>query len=148
MNNIIKISKTIELDYGHTLPNHYSFCSQIHGHRAKVIATVEGNICTESSNSSQGMVLDFSFLKKIMMDKIHLVLDHGFAVWKDDKEDLEYIKNRNKKYLVTDLPPTAEYLAKWAFEQLEPEIPTNLRLVSLDWYETPSSVAVYSNPNL
>lgn len=139
------ISKEIQLDYGHTLPNHYSFCNQVHGHRARVIAYVEGPLITNTGDSSEGMVLDFSILKQLMMSEIHAVLDHGFAVWKDDKEDLEFIVKRNKKYLITDSPPTAEFLAKWAYLQLLSKLPKDISLMGVEWYETPNSKAVYSS---
>lgn len=138
------ISRSIELDYGHTLPNHYSFCNQIHGHRAKVVSYVQGEVDNQINNSSQGMVLDFKILKQLMMSEIHDVLDHGFAVWIDDEDDLKFIVKRNKKYLLTGEPPTAEYLAKWGFNQLYSKLPKEIILQSLEWYETPTSVAKYS----
>jgi len=142
--NITNVTKRIELDYGHTLPNHYSFCNQIHGHRGVIEATVQGDIVAMHGSSSQGMVLDFSILKQLLMTKVHAKLDHGFAVWKEDIADLEYIKTRNTKYIVTEEPPTAEYLAKWAYEQIEMDIiHYNLKLVRIRWYETPSSWADY-----
>ena len=137
------ISKTIELDYGHTLPNHHSFCSEMHGHRAKVVAYVSGFIDRSEEASSEGMVLDFSFLKKVMMEQIHAVLDHGFAVWQHDGEDLEFILKRNKKVLVTEMPPTAECLAEWAYKQIVSEIPGQLHLDKVEWWETPNSCAQY-----
>lgn len=140
----LRVSKGIELDYGHTLPNHSSFCSQLHGHRAKVIATVSGAVCTTDGDSSQGMVLDFKFLKEIMTLYIHDVLDHGFAVWKESLDDVAFIVRRNKKYLLTDEPPTAEYLAKWAYAQIVDKIPIGMTLEKLVWYETPSSAAIYT----
>ena len=138
------ISKTIELDYGHTLPNHYSFCNQIHGHRATVIAYVIGDVSSTPGTSGQGMVLDFKILKELMMSEIHDKLDHGFAVWKKDKKDLEFIVQRNSRYLITDNPPTAEYLAEWSFKQIKDKIPNNLKLIKVDWYETPTSCATYT----
>lgn len=150
--NKVKIQRQIELDYGHTLPNHFAFCNQIHGHRAKVIAEVEGDIIQDKNSSSQGMVLDFKFMKKIMMEKIHDVLDHGFAVWAEDAQDLAFISKRNKKFVVTPEPPTAEYLAKWAYlqfvEGLEQEkLDNKITLNSLTWYETPNACAIYTLQN-
>lgn len=153
-----QITKKIEIDYGHTLPNHYSFCSQIHGHRGVIEATVEGEISHVSGSSDQGMVMDFGFLKKIMMEQIHAKLDHGFAVWKDDPTissvEVEsnpipvstkaFILSRNSKIVITDEPPTAEYLAKWCFYQILPHVPPNILLVRVVFYETPNSKAEYS----
>lgn len=143
----MQVSKQVELDYGHTLPNHYSFCNQIHGHRAKVVITVEGEVSQNENDSSQGMVFDFKILKELMMELIHDELDHGFAVWKDDSKDLEFIKGRNSKVLITDVPPTAECLAEWAYNQLLSVIllkyPNELSLVKVEWWETPNSCAIY-----
>jgi 6-pyruvoyltetrahydropterin/6-carboxytetrahydropterin synthase len=139
------VTKEIQLDYGHTLPNHYGFCSEIHGHRAKVIATIEGDFITKSGSSSEGMVMDFKFIKEAMMKHIHDKLDHGFAVWKEDEEDYEFIVKRNARYLITDHPPTAECLAKWAYDQIVGIIEKEgCKLVCIEWFETPTSSACYA----
>ena len=98
----MRISRKIEIDYGHTLPNSFSFCNQLHGHRGVIVATVEGQMINRKGDGEEGMVMDFKFLKEIMLDHIHDKLDHGFAVWKDDLEDLEFITKRNSRVLVTD----------------------------------------------
>jgi 6-pyruvoyltetrahydropterin/6-carboxytetrahydropterin synthase len=155
------VSKAIELDYGHTLPNHFSFCNQIHGHRAKIVAYVDGKLCQTKNDSSQGMVMDFKIIKDLMMDRIHKVLDHGFAVWMDDIETKNYITRRNQKYLITLLPPTAEVLAQWAYKQMieglafykdnaaalgdEAGRHSLIHLEKVEWYETPTSIAVYTS---
>lgn len=140
------VTKIIEIDYGHTLPDHYGFCSQIHGHRAKIEVTVSGDVY-KGEGSKKGMVIDFSFLKHLMMKKIHAKLDHGFAVWKDDKEDLAFIKKRNTRFLITDLPPTAEILAEWAFREIKSALKKQVKeiviLERVRWWETPNSYASY-----
>jgi len=142
---MVRISREIGLDYGHTLPNHFSFCNQLHGHRARVIAVVEGEVNATEGSSSQGMVFDFKILKELMTTEIHDVLDHGFAVWSRDEKDRDFVTARNKKYIITPEPPTAEYLAKWAFYQLEKKLPKELTLVEVKWYETPGAEATYSS---
>lgn len=139
----MRISRKIELDYGHTLPNSYSFCNQLHGHRGVVVATVEGPVIERRGDGEEGMVMDFKFLKDIMVESVHDILDHGFAVWKDDLEDLEFIMRRNTRVLVTDEPPTAEYLAKWAFNQIKDRLPKDVQLKQVRWYETPNNWADY-----
>ncbi len=78
------VAREIQLDYGHTLPNHYSFCNQIHGHRGRVVVEFEGDVCHDTGSSSNGMVEDFKFLKNILIRTVHEKLDHGFAVWEKD----------------------------------------------------------------
>jgi len=162
------ITRRIEIDYGHVLPNHFSFCNQIHGHRGVIEVTVSGEISTEFGASNEGMVLDFSFIKDIMMKKIHSILDHGFAVWVHDNTEVhagigngiaikvsvkEFIIARNTKVLILDEPPTAEILAKWAYKEFEKELYIRYQrsvddgLLSLEkvrWYETPNNFAEYS----
>jgi 6-pyruvoyltetrahydropterin/6-carboxytetrahydropterin synthase len=160
----MRVTKRIELDYGHTLPNHLGFCNQLHGHHGIVEATVEGNLVMLYTDPSYGMVLDFGDLKKIMMESIHAKLDHGFAVWKKDTrpvtvrvaeagagEDkgivavstLQFVTARNTKVLVTDLPPTAEFFARWCYLQIVCELADPLVLSKVTFYETPSSWSSY-----
>ncbi len=141
----MQITRKIEIDYGHTLPNHYSFCNQFHGHRGVIEVTVEGPIITSSGESQQGMVMDFKFLKTILQEKIHDTLDHGFAVWKEDRDDLAFILKRNTKVLVTDAPPTAEVLAKWAFMTISKALPEGVKLIKVRWNETPNNWADYTH---
>jgi 6-pyruvoyltetrahydropterin/6-carboxytetrahydropterin synthase len=153
----MKVTRRIELDYGHCLANHYSFCNQIHGHRAIVLATFEGKVNNEKNNSSEGMVLDFSICKKIMMETIHSTLDHAFAIHKDDPTIVEvgnlsismvdFIKSRNKRFLLTDEPPTAEYLAKWSYNVVSKKLKeynSDISLIKIRWYETPNNYAEFS----
>lgn len=148
------VKRVIELDMGHVLPNYDGPCGNLHGHRVKVICSFEGSV---SPNRETGMVEDFSYLKQIMMREIHDVMDHGFAVWKNDTVDvmgtlgmdirvsvLDFIKVRNKKYLITDDPPTAETLAKHFGEKVRMAILDRpFYLHSLEWWETPNNCAVY-----
>ncbi|NTU53856.1 MAG: 6-carboxytetrahydropterin synthase [Chlorobiaceae bacterium] len=137
------ISRKIEIDYGHTLPNSFTFCNQLHGHRGVIVATVEGPVINREGDAEEGMVMDFKFLHRIMNEQIHDVLDHGFAIWKNDHEDLEFILKRNTRVLVTDSPPTAECLARWAFNQIRDKLPKGVTMKTLRWYETPNNWADY-----
>lgn len=142
----MRIGKTIEIDMGHVLPSHLGFCSEIHGHRVKVECFFEGSIKDDKTSPENGMVTDFSVCKKLMMEEIHDVLDHGFAVWDDREADkvnvyveyytlgpepakmiqkiytVDFIRARNKKVLVLPDPPTAEVLAKYFFEKIKEKL--------------------------
>lgn len=107
------------------------------------MATVEGRLIDRTGDSEEGMVIDFSFLKEIMLEHIHDKLDHGFAVWQHDHEDLDFIIKRNSRVVVTDEPPTAECLAKWGFNQIRNHLPNGVTLKQLRWYETPNNWADY-----
>lgn len=152
----MKIVRKIEIDYGHTLPRHFGFCNQIHGHRGVIECVFEGIVKDEIEDSENGMVMDFAICKKIMMEEIHAVLDHGFALWKEAKYDvvniggkeistLEFISARNTKIVLLDQPPTAEVLGIYFFEKITLRLEKQdhaVRLVELIWHETPNNKAI------
>ena len=160
------IVRRIEIDYGHTLPKHFGFCNQIHGHRGIIECHFEGDINNDFYDSKNGMVMDFSVCKRIMMREIHSVLDHGFAIWnrldidhflvetneviEDDNttirvSTLDFIRARNEKILQLDDPPTAEILAKYFFKKINNALdgmPDKIKLKELHWWETPNNKAI------
>ena len=84
MNRCI-ISREVQIDVGHRVPDHGSKCRNPHGHRYRVIAVCEGPVMNQRGNEENGMVVDFGNLKKYMMDIIDAVFDHGFVVYSGDK---------------------------------------------------------------
>lgn len=140
------ISKTIELDMGHRVANHKSKCSNPHGHRYIIEATVSGEIIDKTSDSSEGMIIDFGDLKGVMMNYIHEVFDHSFTVSSSDKYLLffEQMKSEGMKINILDFVPTAENLAyHWFYEIKSPLAAFGIQLMAIEVRETPSSVAFY-----
>lgn len=135
------ISKEIEFDAGHRVPLHESKCKNPHGHRYKVVVTVEGPL--QEEGSSAGMVTDFSFLKKLLQDYVHDVYDHGFIVWWDDIELKNLLVDNGWKTIVVPFHPTAENLAYEIYDILRFKIPNWLSLVRVDVWETPTSMATF-----
>src|SRR5262245_56527683 len=74
------ISKEVQFDAGHRVPNHDSKCRNPHGHRYRVEAWLTGDLVTTPGAPDEGMLMDFGALKKILMREIHDKLDHGFIV--------------------------------------------------------------------
>ena len=111
-----KIRRWIETDTGHRVPNHKSKCRNIHGHRYRWEVELEGTTVTAKGTSDEGMLMDFSDVKSILMEHIHDVVDHAFLVYEDDKEVIEALSRIDNQKIV-ELPfiPTAENLARWAY---------------------------------
>lgn len=146
----MRISKSIEFDAGHRVPNHKSKCSNPHGHRYKVTVVLEGDVITEAGVSDEGMVMDFGDLKVLMTELIHDVLDHGFIVYYKDEKLLNLFQTPEAiSWKIIEFPyvPTAECIALWCFEQLAVHIGAafnhNLRIAEVIVNETPTSEAVY-----
>jgi len=141
------ISKEIEFDMGHRVPNHKSKCKNPHGHRYRVRVSLEGDILDLEGQSDHGMVMDFGDVKKIAMTEIHDFLDHKFMYWIKDKEMDKFFKN-NPSFLSVRVAftPTAENIAGWIFNTLSHQykhrIGNTLKLVKVELWETPTSKAI------
>lgn len=143
----MKVIKEIQWDMGHRVTNHHSQCRNLHGHRYKAEICVEGDLIDIEWISSEGMVIDFGDIKKIAIEHVHNVLDHGFMVWDKDKVLMKFFRNNiDQKHVVVPFVPTSENIAAWIFNQLDSHIKdkykTGLRLYSVKLWETPTSVAV------
>tara|TARA_B100000530_G_scaffold79013_2_gene47666 strand:- start:532 stop:906 length:375 start_codon:yes stop_codon:yes gene_type:complete len=119
----------------------------MHGHRYRWEAVIEGDVVQTSGVSDEGMLMDFSDISKILEKYIHDVVDHSFIVYENDSlaiQALDILGNEHRTLIVPFIP-TAENLAKWAFEQVEPHIVSKygqkIRLVAMNVRETPKSWA-------
>jgi 6-pyruvoyltetrahydropterin/6-carboxytetrahydropterin synthase len=141
------IRRFIETDTGHRVPNHKSKCKHLHGHRYRWEVEIEGDVVGDEGVSEEGMLIDFSDVAAILTQQIHDVVDHAFIVYSSDKEALSALAamGDGHRTVVVDFIPTAENLAKWAFEQVAPHIITaygnRLQLVAMHVRETPKSWA-------
>ncbi|MEJ6563670.1 MAG: 6-carboxytetrahydropterin synthase [Euryarchaeota archaeon] len=142
-----KIKRYVETDTGHRVPNHKSKCCHMHGHRYRFEAEIEGDVVEESGVSDEGMLMDFSDVSHILTLYVHDVVDHAFVVYEGDLEArraLECMPDGHRTVVVPFIP-TAENLAKWAFDQVEPHIVSaygnKLKLVAMHVRETPKSLA-------
>ena len=142
-----RIRRYVETDTGHRVPNHKSKCRHMHGHRYRFEAEIEGDVVDASGVSEEGMLMDFSDVNSILMTHVHDIIDHAFVVYEGDmlaRSACELMGDGHRTVVVPFIP-TAENLAKWAFEQVEPHIKTSyrnkLRLVAMHVRETPKSTA-------
>jgi len=119
----------------------------MHGHRYRWEAELDGDVVTQGGASEEGMLMDFSDVNSILMTHVHDIIDHAFVVYEGDmlaRSACELMGDGHRTVVVPFIP-TAENLAKWAFEQVEPHIKTSygnkLRLVAMHVRETPKSTA-------
>ena len=143
------IRRWVETDTGHRVPNHKSKCRNMHGHRYRWEVEIEGDIVEKPNVSDEGMLIDFSDVSEILTKHIHDVVDHAFIVYENDAlaiEALSHLGNNHRTVLVPFIP-TAENLAKWAFERVCPHIKSaygnSLRLSAFHVRETPKSWATW-----
>lgn len=143
------IRRWVETDTGHRVPNHKSKCRHFHGHRYRWEAELTGDIIQSEGVSDEGMVMDFSDVSALLNTYIHDVVDHAFVVYEKDAQAiraLELLEADHRTFIVPFVP-TAENLAKWAFETLAPKITSKygqtLKLSAFHVRETPKSWATW-----
>ena len=137
------ITRRLEFDAGHRIPDHKSQCRNLHGHRYVLAITLQGELIQAPGASSNGMVMDFSDIKDIAREKVVNLWDHAFLVYAGDRAVVDFLATLpNHKTVVLDRIPTAENLARIAFELLDPAYQAcyghQLRLKRIRLYETPN----------
>lgn len=142
----MQITTRLEFDAGHRIPDHKSQCRNLHGHRYALEITLSGDIINQEKMSENGMVMDFSDVKRIARDSVVDVWDHAFLVYKNDVEVLNFLKSLpNHKTVIFPSVPTAENMAAEAFRILKNQYKdtygNHLKLERVRLFETPNSWA-------
>lgn len=142
------VTKEIEFDAGHRVPDHKSKCSNPHGHRYRVVAAVTGDL--QIAGSSTGMVVDFGDIKDALTKLVHDRFDHGFIVYGGDAEMRNALANHASwKVITVPWTPTAENMAAAVYSDLEyffHNAETGCRLLYVEVWETPTSMAMFPAP--
>lgn len=139
----MKITRKLEFDAGHRIPNHGSQCRHLHGHRYALEVTVSGPIIATPGAADEGMVIDFSAIKTIATRLVAEPWDHAFLAWRQDQAVTDFLAGiPGHKTVLFDAPPTAEHLAQQAFAILDAayraEYGDQLQLEQVRLYETPN----------
>ena len=124
----------------HALYGYDGLCKNIHGHSYRLWVTVIGNILEDESSVKNGMVLDFSLLKKIVKPEIV------------DKYDHSLVLNGNSPHANIDLTafekvfhlpyqPTSENLVLDFVKIIKKKLPKNVKLHKVILSETANSFA-------
>ncbi len=127
-------------DSAHFLNEHDGKCSNLHGHRWRMVAKIAGEQLKEDG-PEKGMLIDFSDFKKALQE-IADSLDHTFIYEQGSLQlaTLDALEAEGFSFVVVPFRPTAENLAKYLFERLRKEgFPVCLMTV----YETPDNCAMY-----
>lgn len=139
----MRITRRLEFDAGHRIPDHASQCRHLHGHRYALEVTLSGDIIEAAGSAVNGMVMDFAEVKAIAQEVVVNAWDHAFLVYKGDSQVLDFLNSMpGHKTVVLDCVPTAENLARLAFRLLDARYQdsygNHLRLEQVRLYETPN----------
>ena len=129
-----QITRELAFCYGHRLLDYTGKCSQLHGHNARVVLTLE-----TADLDAAGMVADFGTVRERVGAWIEAALDHRMILHRDDPA-VAALQQLGEPVCVVDFNPTAENLARLVFEHATA---SQLPVVEVELWETPTCKATY-----
>lgn len=139
----IRITKEFNFETGHALFGYDGLCKNVHGHSYKLSVTVKGTPIDDPTHVKNGMVIDFSDLKKIVKEEIVFPFDHATVLntTTPHKELADEMENRGNKILRVNYQPTSEMMVIDFAHKIQARLPQQIRLVKLKLRETETSFA-------
>ena len=142
MSSIIRVTREFTFEMAHVLRNYDGPCRNVHGHSYRLFVTLSGTPVNDSENPKNGMVIDFTELKNIVLGKIVNQFDHSVVISRDfDREKMEMLTKTFGNTVIVDYQPTCENLVSDFAERLKHDMPGGVLLHSLRLFETAKSYA-------
>ena len=139
----IRITKRFSFEAGHALYGYDGKCKNLHGHSYKLSVTVIGAPITDKTNPKFGMVIDFTDLKRIVIEEIIDKFDHSTIFNKNTPHIklAKTLRDEGHNVLLVDYQPTTECMVTDFAKKITERLPNNIKLSSLKLQETESSYA-------
>ena len=139
----MQITRRLEFDAGHRIPDHTSQCRHLHGHRYVLEVSLSGEVISRPGDPANGMVMDFGDIKEIAKQHVVDRWDHAFLAFRDDRPVVDLLAAiPGHKTVLLDCVPTVENLALEAFRILDPlyvdAYGNHLSLARIRLYATPN----------
>lgn len=142
MSSVIRVTREFTFEMAHVLRNYDGPCRNVHGHSYKLYVTLSGTPSEDDANPKNGMVIDFTDLKNIVLNKIVNMFDHSVVVSRDfDSDKMQMMSETFGNTIIVDYQPTCENLVADFAERIRNEMPAGITLHSLRLYETAKSFA-------
>jgi 6-pyruvoyltetrahydropterin/6-carboxytetrahydropterin synthase len=138
----IRVTKKFHFEMAHALYEYDGICRNIHGHTYHLEVTIIGEVEQVKGYPKDGMVMDFSILKKLVQDQIIQHFDHALVVnslFPDDH--IQAFQKATERLIVVDFQPTTENLVIHFSKILQQALPLNVSLFCMRLYETEDSYA-------
>lgn len=140
---MFKLKSEIQFDMAHYLSGYTGKCSNIHGHRYRLIAKLKSETL-HPDGQLRGMVDDFSNFKNALKE-IEEVFDHKLVLENNEEgktlaEKLSELPNNFDIYFVS-YRPTAEEMSRDIFNRLKAK---GLSVCEVELFETPNNSCIYT----
>lgn len=127
-------------DSAHFLAGYDGKCGNLHGHRWRVLLTVQSETLRED-RQQKGMCVDFAELKKDLRTELD-ALDHVLIIEQGSLRESTMKALQEEKFQVVEMPfrPAAENFARYFYELFTLK---GYPVAKVEVYETPNNSAVY-----
>jgi len=127
-------------DSAHFLAGYDGKCGNLHGHRWRVLLTVQSETLRED-RQQKGMCVDFAELKKDLRTELD-ALDHVLIIEQGSLRESTMKALQEEKFQVVEMPfrPTAENFARYFYELFTLK---GYPVAKVEVYETSNNSAVY-----
>ena len=136
------LKNEIQFDTAHYLSGYEGKCSNIHGHRYRLVVELASETL-QPSGQCRGMVADFGDVKK-EMQRIAERYDHKLLI--EDNQDgravAEALAKMPNQFAIVMVPyrPTAEEMSRDIYQQMKT---AGYPVYSVELYETPTNSCKY-----
>jgi 6-pyruvoyltetrahydropterin/6-carboxytetrahydropterin synthase len=138
----IRVTREFTFEMAHVLSNYDGPCRNVHGHSYRLFVTINGIPVNDKMNPKNGMVMDFTDLKNIVLKEVVNIFDHAVAVSRDfDSEKIEMLTKTFGNTVIVDYQPTCENMVADFAGKIGKRLPPGVALHSLKLYETAKSFA-------
>lgn len=139
-NSVIRLTRQFSFESAHALWNYDGPCRNIHGHSYILFVTVKGKALAGENEPKQGMLLDFTDLKKIVNETVIDIFDHALVVnGNTPHKELSIAAGISEKLIPVPYQPTCENMVVDFAQRIASALPNHVQLFSLRLHETASS---------
>lgn len=136
----VRITKEFSFEAAHRLDNYDGLCRNIHGHSYRLAVTVIGEPQGDTQSAKEGMVMDFSVLKRIVNEEVIDRMDHAVILC-ETSAAAEALQSVTERIVLVPYRPTCENMVIDFAERIKRRLPRGVELLSVRLNETTTSYA-------
>ncbi len=136
----LRVTKIFDFETAHALWGYDGKCKNIHGHSYKLTVSISGNVINDPDDVKNGMIMDFTDLKKIINTNVVDEFDHCLIVnGNTPHKDYAKVENGFSKIMLCNYQPTAENMLIDMVDRIVKNLPVHITLKYAKLQETDNS---------
>ncbi len=138
----LRVTKIFDFETAHALWGYDGKCANIHGHSYKLTVSISGALIEDNDAVKNGMIIDFSDLKKIVKSNVIDHFDHALLV-NGNTPHAKYaeVESGFSKINLCNYQPTCENMLVEMVITLQKALPNHIQLKYAKLQETATSFA-------